>query len=58
MTVKNEAEKTQISVSDNGLGIPEDKQEKVFTMFNRFHPHVDGTGLGLYIVKRIVDNSK
>ncbi|WP_276498151.1 sensor histidine kinase [Pontibacter litorisediminis] len=50
--------KVLLSVSDNGMGIPVDKQDKVFTMFKRFHDHVEGSGLGLYIVKRILDNSK
>ena len=45
------------SIQDNGLGIPQRHQNKIFTMFKRFHDHVDGTGVGLYIVKRIVDNS-
>jgi signal transduction histidine kinase len=31
-------------------------QENVFSMFKRFHDHVEGSGLGLYIVKRMVDN--
>jgi signal transduction histidine kinase len=47
-----------LSVTDNGLGIPPDKLEKVFTLYNRFHDHVEGSGLGLYIVKRIVDTVK
>ncbi|WP_237144833.1 sensor histidine kinase [Pontibacter pamirensis] len=47
--------KTHLTVEDNGLGIPPDKQDKVFTMFKRFHDHVEGSGLGLYIVKRMVD---
>lgn len=50
--------KIHLSVADNGLGIPGDKQDKVFTMFKRFHNHVEGSGIGLYIVKRIVDNRK
>jgi len=25
-------------------------------MFKRFHTHVEGTGIGLYIVKRMVEN--
>jgi signal transduction histidine kinase len=25
-------------------------------MFKRFHAHVEGTGIGLYIVKRVVEN--
>ncbi|PIQ22254.1 MAG: histidine kinase [Cytophagales bacterium CG18_big_fil_WC_8_21_14_2_50_42_9] len=50
--------KTHLSVIDNGLGIPADKQDKVFTIFERFHSHVEGTGMGLYIVKRMIDNIK
>jgi PAS domain S-box-containing protein len=44
-------------LSDNGLGISEENKGKVFGMFKRFHDHVEGTGIGLYIVKRIVDNA-
>jgi|GEM_PF-2197475 len=44
-------------VQDNGLGIQEGNREKLFRMFKRFHTHVEGTGIGLYIVKRIVENS-
>ncbi|MFB9861750.1 CHASE domain-containing protein [Rufibacter immobilis] len=46
-----------LTVADNGLGIREDQQEKLFTMFRRFHSHVEGTGIGLYIVKRIIENN-
>ncbi|RNI28639.1 CHASE domain-containing protein [Rufibacter latericius] len=46
-----------LTVKDNGLGIREDQQEKLFTMFRRFHSHVEGTGIGLYIVKRIIENN-
>jgi signal transduction histidine kinase len=50
--------KTHLSVADNGLGIPTNKQDSIFTLFKRFHDHVDGSGIGLYIVKRMVDNVK
>ncbi|MBC5992257.1 chemotaxis protein CheB [Pontibacter cellulosilyticus] len=46
-----------LSVADNGLGISRDNQPKLFTLFKRFHSHVDGTGMGLYIVKRMIDNA-
>ncbi len=46
-----------LSVADNGLGIPAEDQDKVFSMFKRLHDHVEGTGIGLYIVKRIVENA-
>ncbi|MCX2740314.1 sensor histidine kinase [Pontibacter anaerobius] len=46
-----------LQVHDNGLGIPESKKYKVFELFKRLHAHVKGTGIGLYIVKRIVQNN-
>jgi signal transduction histidine kinase len=46
-----------LSVNDNGLGMNARQQEQLFTMFKRFHDHVDGTGIGLYMVKRIVENA-
>lgn len=42
-----------LSISDNGLGIPEGQKHKLFKMFNRFHPKVSfGSGLGLYLMKK------
>ena len=46
-----------LTVADNGLGLSEDNVSKLFTLFKRFHSHVDGTGMGLYIVKRMMDNA-
>jgi two-component system, sensor histidine kinase len=47
----------RLSVRDNGLGIRQDQLNKIFMMFKRAHTHVEGTGIGLYIVKRIIENS-
>jgi PAS domain S-box-containing protein len=44
-------------VQDNGLGLKPSQQEKLFSMFKRFHTHVEGTGIGLYIIKRIIENN-
>ncbi|GAA4435302.1 hypothetical protein GCM10023188_27210 [Pontibacter saemangeumensis] len=46
-----------LSVQDNGLGINKRHREHLFGMFRRFHDHVEGTGIGLFMVKRIVDNA-
>jgi PAS domain S-box-containing protein len=46
-----------LQVRDNGLGIKKGQQHKLFTMFKRLHNHVEGTGIGLYIVKRIIENN-
>ncbi len=41
-----------INVSDNGLGIDlKLHSDKIFTLYKRFHDHVEGKGLGLYMVK-------
>lgn len=45
-----------LEVADNGLGIPKDQQEKIFSMFERFHPTTSfGSGLGLYMMKKSAD---
>jgi signal transduction histidine kinase len=44
-----------ISISDNGLGMDLDQYgEKLFGLYKRFHPSIDGKGLGLYIVNTLV----
>ncbi|HYI78783.1 MAG TPA: triple tyrosine motif-containing protein, partial [Chryseolinea sp.] len=41
-----------LSVVDNGLGIDVDLfQDKLFTLYSRFHLHIEGKGMGLYLVK-------
>ena len=44
-------------VEDNGLGLTPEEKNKLFIMFKRLHDHVEGTGVGLYIVKRIVEST-
>jgi signal transduction histidine kinase len=44
-------------VQDNGLGMNTSNPEKIFGMFKRQHAHVEGTGVGLFIVKKIVENA-
>ncbi len=47
-----------LSVTDNGLGISHADYDKIFTMFKRLHAHVEGSGIGLYITRRIVENCR
>ena len=43
---------TRIEVQDNGIGFDSRlQQEKLFKLYKRFHAHVPGKGLGLYLVK-------
>jgi PAS domain S-box-containing protein len=46
-----------LTVADNGLGMDMSQEEKIFALFKRLHAHVEGTGIGLYIVKKIVENA-
>ncbi|MFD6420316.1 ATP-binding protein [Streptomyces sp. NPDC060194] len=52
--LKNRAEGTAVTVSDEGPGIPEESMARVFTRFWRGSKR-GGTGLGLYIVKGLVE---
>ncbi len=44
-------------VADNGLGIAPHLKQKALELFSRLNPTVDGTGVGLAMVKRIVDHN-
>ena len=45
----------EISVEDNGQGIPESQLSSIFDMFVRATDNQQGSGLGLYIVKNVVE---
>jgi D-xylose transport system substrate-binding protein len=45
-----------LSVSDNGLGIDLNYMDKIFQLYKRFHFHVEGRGIGLFLVKTQVDS--
>ncbi|HJS18919.1 MAG TPA: PAS domain S-box protein [Anaerolineales bacterium] len=42
-------------VRDNGIGIAPEHFERVFGLFNKLDPKSDGTGIGLALVKRIIE---
>jgi signal transduction histidine kinase len=42
-------------VQDNGMGIPQEHHEKIFGIFNKLHPKAEGTGIGLSLVRRIIE---
>lgn len=57
ISAKSDSEKNVITVADKGIGISQKDQEHLFTMFYRGSnvTNIQGTGLGLHIVKRYID---
>ena len=47
-----------LSISDNGIGFEPEYKDRIFEVFQRLHDKqkIPGTGIGLAIVKKIVDN--
>jgi len=45
----------QVSVEDNGPGIPDEQKARLFQRLHRGNTKVKGSGLGLYLVKTIID---
>lgn len=48
-------DETVVYVQDNGMGIDPRYHERVFDLFDKLDPKTEGTGVGLAIVKRIVE---
>ncbi|MFC5283479.1 chemotaxis protein CheB [Pedobacter alpinus] len=53
-TVKNKDE-IILSVKDNGRGMNENEKDKIFEMYGRLNQNIEGSGIGLYLAKKIVN---
>ena len=62
VSIKNFDNELEISISDSGVGIPEKEQDRIFSKFfrggNIIRMETQGTGLGLFIAKNIVEAHK
>lgn len=58
ISYEENSEDYQFCIEDNGIGIEEEHLEKIFVVFKRLHARnkFEGTGIGLSICKRIVEN--
>jgi PAS domain S-box-containing protein len=45
----------RIWVQDNGIGIPRNSQSRLFQMFQKLNSEYEGTGIGLAIVRKVVE---
>ena len=53
---RNEGDWVHCFVSDNGIGIAAEYRDRVFNLFERLDTKTRGTGVGLAIVKRIIEH--
>lgn len=51
-----QADAVVLAVQDNGLGLDPTQQGRLFQVFQRLHTHVEGSGVGLYMIKRLIEN--
>lgn len=62
IAVRNKGTRVEVAVKDSGIGIPNEHQKSIFQRFfrapNAVLTETVGSGLGLYIVKNIIDHHK
>ncbi|HET8855447.1 MAG TPA: ATP-binding protein, partial [Salinimicrobium sp.] len=56
ITTKKLADFTLLQIQDNGIGIAKENQEKIFEKGKRLNSYTDGTGMGLYIIRRMLES--
>jgi signal transduction histidine kinase len=53
--VRTQGKAPVIFVKDNGMGIEASYHDRIFHLFEKLHPTIEGSGIGLALVKRIVE---
>jgi len=48
-------ENPTLFVKDNGMGISPEQHDRIFGIFNKLNPKTEGTGIGLSLVKKIIE---
>jgi two-component system CheB/CheR fusion protein len=44
-----------LTVKDNGIGMHPNEYEKIFSMYGRLNENIDGQGIGLYLIRKIIN---
>jgi len=55
ITASQEGNYCVLTVSDNGIGISEKGLPKIFDIYGRLHQDIEGSGIGLYLAKKIIN---
>ncbi len=55
ISAKSEMGYSVLTVKDNGIGMNPDEFEKIFSMYGRLNDNIDGQGIGLYLIRKIIN---
>lgn len=57
ITTMKQSDYVVLSIKDNGLGIDKIHHKTIFDKFSKINNHIEGTGMGLYIINEMLTNS-
>lgn len=55
VSASSDSHHVKLIIKDNGKGVPKEQLEKVFEAFYRLDSTIEGSGLGLYFCKRVIE---
>jgi len=58
ISLYNNSDYQILTITDNGMGLDLNRvKDRLFNLYQRFHPETEGKGLGLYLVKSIIESA-
>jgi len=55
ISARSEKGYSELTVKDNGIGMLPDDVEKIFSMYGRLNENIEGQGIGLYLIRKIIN---
>jgi two-component system CheB/CheR fusion protein len=55
ISARSEKGYSVLTVKDNGMGMHPDEFEKIFSMYGRLNENIEGQGIGLYLIRKIIN---